>query len=76
MLRLLSAVVGIAWLCLVGVAYAAVFLFPAPPDSFTQTPIPPDLSSAYLPLLAALLILGIIRRTADIRRGSSDRPRR
>ena len=76
MLRLLGAVVGIAWLCLVGAAYAAVFLFPPPPDSMTQAPIPPDLSAAYLPLLAALLILGIIRQAADTRRGSSDRPRR
>jgi hypothetical protein len=74
--RLLGAVVGIAWLCLVGAAYAAIFLFPPPPNSFTQAPVPPDLSAAYLPLLAAILILGIIRRAADTRRGSSVRPRR
>jgi 5-enolpyruvylshikimate-3-phosphate synthase len=76
MLRLLGAVAGIAWLILVGAAYTAIYLFPPPPDGLTQATIPPDLSSASLPLLAALLILGIIRRTADIRRGAPDSPRR
>jgi hypothetical protein len=39
-----------------------VFLFPGPPDIYSRAPIPPDLSPAYLPLLAATLILGIIRQ--------------
>ena len=55
----------VVWLVLVGSSYAALFLFPPPPDPRFQAPVPPDLSPAYLPLLAALLILGIIRRIND-----------
>ena len=65
MIRMLETAVIVAWLVLVGSGYAALFLFPAPPDPLTQAATPPDLSVAYLPLLAALLILGIIRRIAN-----------
>jgi hypothetical protein len=62
MIRLLSIAVAVAWIVVVGASYAAVFLFPGPPDIYSRAPIPPDLSPAYLPLLAATLILGIIRQ--------------
>jgi hypothetical protein len=76
MKRLLNTVVIISWLSLLGTAYSALFLFPAPTDAYSQTPPPPDLSAAYLPLLAALLIPGIIRRLKPFRRtgtGDGDR---
>ena len=72
MQRLLTTVVVIAWLTLVGLAYASLFLFPAPLDTRSQAPAPPDLSNAYLLLLAALLIPGIIRRLALFRRNGPD----
>jgi hypothetical protein len=68
MLRLLTTMVVIAWLTFLAAAYASLFLFPAPPNSRSQTPPPPDLSAVYLLLLAALLIPGIIRRLALIQR--------
>jgi len=61
-MRLLETGLAVGWLVLVGASYAALFLFPEPSSSLGQSPPPPDLSLAYLPLLAALLILGIIRR--------------
>ena len=69
MIRMLEMVVIVAWLVLVGSSYAALYLFQAPSDPMSQAPTPPDLSVAYLPLLAALLILGIIRRFVNARRG-------
>lgn len=65
--RLLITVAVIVWLVLLSAAYGSLFLFPAPPNVYSQAPSPPDLSAAYLPLLAALLIPGIIRRLARIR---------
>ena len=61
-LDLLSMAVAVAWLVVVGSSYAALLLFPAPTNSADLAPVPPDLSAAYLPLLAAVLILGIIRQ--------------
>jgi hypothetical protein len=61
-MRLLETGLVVGWLVLVGASYAALFLFPAPPSPLAQSPPPPDLSPAYLPLLAALVIPGIIRR--------------
>jgi len=69
MIRMLEMVVIVAWLVLVGSSYAALYLFPSPSNPMTQAPTPPDLSVAYLPLLAALLIPGIIRRFVNARRG-------
>jgi len=69
MIRMLETVVIVAWLVLIGSSYAALYLFPAPSNPMSQAPTPPDLSVAYLPLLAALLIPGIIRRFANARRG-------
>jgi hypothetical protein len=68
MLRLVERMAVVAWLVLVGANYTALFLFPPPPNAMSQAPAPPDLSAASLPLLAALLILGIIRRFVDSRR--------
>ena len=62
LLGLLSMAVAVAWLVVVGSSYAALLLFPAPPGAASLAPAPPDLSAAYLPLLAAVLILGIIRQ--------------
>ena len=62
LVELLGMAAAVAWIVVVGASYAALFLFPAPPDSMSRAPAPPDLSPAYLPLLAAILILGIIRR--------------
>ena len=76
MKRLLVTVLIVAWLSLLIASYSALFLFPAPTDAYSQTPPPPDLSAAYLPLLAALLIPGIIRRLESFRRtgtGDGDR---
>jgi hypothetical protein len=56
--------VSVAWIVVVGASYAALFLFPGPPDAWSRAPVPPDLSRAYLPLLAAILILGIIRQSS------------
>lgn len=70
MIDLLGIAVSVAWVVVVGAAYAALFLFPAPPDFSSRTPTPPDLSPAYLPLLAATLILGIIRQHSIRRRGA------
>lgn len=70
--QLIGMAATIAWLVLVGASYAALFLFPEPPNSSTIAPPPPDLSPAYLPLLAALLIPGIIRQLPGARRGASD----
>jgi hypothetical protein len=61
LLDLLGIAVSVAWLVVVGSSYAAVMLFPAPTDAMTLRSTPPDLSTASLPLLAAILILGIIR---------------
>jgi len=61
-MRMLETGVIVGWLVLVGSSYAALFLFPEPQSALAQAPSPPDLSPAYLPLLAALLIPGIIRR--------------
>ena len=70
MIRMLQTAVIVAWLVVgCGPSYAALFLFPAPSDPMSPAPTPPDLSVAYLPLLAALLILGIIRRFGNARRG-------
>lgn len=74
MIRLLGMAVAVAWIVVVGAAYCAIFLFPAPPDLYTRTPAPPDLSAAYLPLLAATLILGIIRQFSRDRRGEPRDP--
>jgi hypothetical protein len=71
LIDLLTIAVAVAWLLLVGAGYAALFLFPAPPDYMTSAPTPPDLSRAYLPLLATILILGIIRRLPVVRRQES-----
>jgi hypothetical protein len=59
---LLATAVTVAWLVLVGASYAAIFLFPGPRNIRSLAPAPPDLSAAYLPLLAAIVILGIFRR--------------
>jgi hypothetical protein len=67
MIRLLGIAVAVAWIIVVGASYAALFLFPSPPDVYSRAPIPPDLSRAYLPLLAATLILGIIRQLSRYR---------
>jgi hypothetical protein len=72
MLRLLGIVAVIGWLVPVGAAYTSLFLFPPPPDVRSLAPTPPDLSAAYLPLLASLLILGIIRRLRNDRRVGSE----
>lgn len=50
--RLLLESVGVCWLALVGAQYALVLLLPDPPD----------LSHAYLPLLASTLLSGIMTR--------------
>ena len=71
MLKLLGMAVSVAWLVLVGAAYAAIFLFPGPVNALSRAPEPPDLSSAGLPLLAAILILGIIRQLSGARRAPS-----
>lgn len=68
MIGLLGIAVSVAWVVVVGATYSALFLFPAPPDFGSRAPVPPDLSPAYLPLLAATLILGIIRVSSHRRR--------
>jgi hypothetical protein len=68
LISLLGIAVSVAWVVIVGAAYAAIFHFPGPPDIYSRAPVPPDLSPAYLPLLAATLILGIIRQLLDHRR--------
>jgi len=50
--RLLLESVGVVWLAVVGTQYALVMLLPTPPD----------LSHAYLPLLASTLLSGIMTR--------------
>jgi hypothetical protein len=72
LLNLLSIAVAVAWLVVVGSSYVALLLFPAPPAAASLAPVPPDLSAAYLPLLAAVLILGIIRQLT-IRSAVGDR---
>lgn len=62
LLRLLGLALAVGWLVVVGAGYTALFLFPAPSGATFRSPAPPDLSPASLPLLAAILILGIIRR--------------
>jgi hypothetical protein len=66
--RLLLESVGVAWLAVVAAQYAMVMLVP---DA-------PDLSHAYLPLLASTLIAGIISRwkrpTGPPARPSEDAP--
>jgi hypothetical protein len=62
LIRLLGMAVSVAWILIVGANYTALFVFPGPPNIYTGAPIPPDLAPAYLPLLAATLILGIIRQ--------------
>jgi hypothetical protein len=70
-LKLLGMAVSVAWLVLVGAAYAAIYLFPGPANAWSRAPAPPDLSSAGLPLLAVILILGIIRQSTGGRRPAS-----
>ena len=65
MTGLLRIAVSVAWIGVVGAGYAALFLFPGPPVLYSRAPIPPDLSPASLPLLAATLILGIIRQLSE-----------
>ncbi len=74
MTRLLGIAVSVAWIVVVGAGYAARFLFPGPPDLYSRSPTPPDLSPAYLPLLAATLILGIIRQLSRYRCREPRRP--
>jgi hypothetical protein len=67
--RLLLESVGVAWLAVVAAQYAMVMLVPDPPD----------LSHAYLPLLASTLITGIIsyrrmRSIAPSARPTGDAP--
>jgi hypothetical protein len=70
LIRLLGIAISVAWVVVIGAGYAALYLFPGPPNVYSRAPIPPDLSLAYLPLLAATLILGIIRQLWDhCRRG-------
>jgi hypothetical protein len=61
---------AVGWLLLVGCTYASLFLFSEPPPGPYLAPSPPDLSRVSLAPLAALLILGIIRRFARSRRSS------
>jgi hypothetical protein len=70
-LKLLGMAVSVAWLILVGAAYAALFLFPGPANPWSRALVPPDLSRAALPLLAAILILGIIRQSSGAWRPAS-----
>ena len=63
-MRLLGMALTVAWIVLVGAGYAAIFLFPVPANAWSRAPVPPDLSPAALPLLAAILILGIIRASS------------
>jgi hypothetical protein len=69
--KLLEIALSVAWLALVGAGYAAIFLFPGPTNAWSRAPAPPDLSAAALPLLAAILILGIIRAASGARRQAS-----
>jgi hypothetical protein len=69
--KLLEIALAVAWLTLVGAGYAAIFLFPGPANAWSRAPAPPDLSAAALPLLAAILILGIIRAASGARRQAS-----
>ena len=71
MLKLLSMAASVTWLILVGANYAALFLFPGPPNAWSRAPVPPDLSRAGLPLLAGILILGIIRQSSGAWRPAS-----
>jgi hypothetical protein len=65
--RLLLEAVGVAWLSLVGAQYTLVMTMPDPPD----------LSHAYLPLLASTFVSGIMtrviarRETSGARHGAS-----
>jgi hypothetical protein len=61
LVRLLLESVGVVWLAVVGAQYALVMLLP---DA-------PDLSPAYLPLLASTLFAGIMTAVIS-RRGTSD----
>jgi hypothetical protein len=70
-LKLLGMAMSVAWLVVVGASYAALFLFPAPSNSWTRAPTPPDLSRVGLLLLAAILILGIIRQSSGAWRPAS-----
>jgi hypothetical protein len=70
-LKLLSIAVSVAWLVLVGTSYAAIFLFPGPAYAWSRAPVPPDLSGVGLPLLATMLILGIIRQSSGAWRPAS-----
>jgi hypothetical protein len=63
-LKLLGMAMSVAWLVVVGASYAALFLFPAPSNGWTRAPTPPDLSRVGFLLLAAILILGIIRQSS------------
>ena len=45
-MKLLGMAVSVAWLVLVGAAYAALFLFPGPDNPWSRAPVPPDLSRA------------------------------
>lgn len=65
LLRLLLESVGVGWLAVVGAQYALVMLRP---DNL-QLPRPPDLSHAYLPLLASTLIAGIMTAVMSRHRG-------
>jgi hypothetical protein len=56
--RLVLEAVGVAWLAVLGTQYALVMTQPAPPD----------LSHAYLPLLASTFLSGIMTRVITRRR--------